>query len=235
MPTLRNEPVSTLPTDQGKTPLVIGFDTSGTHCSAALLRGDTVIASRHGEMGRGQAERLFPMLEEVLADAGIAWRDLASIGVGIGPGNFTGIRIAVSAARGLALSLGVPAIGVSTLQAQALDAPGPCVALTDARRDNVYLQVFAEGRNDPPVMRHLGEIATVDLPEPRLWIGDHATSLAETLGGSAMPARHPLAQAIARIAAKRRLQNPAPPAPLYLRAADAAPSRDAPPVILDDA
>ncbi len=61
--------------------------------------GGRTVASRHEEMKRGQAERLFPMLEEVLREGGVVWGELDAIGVGVGPGNFTGIRIAVSAAR----------------------------------------------------------------------------------------------------------------------------------------
>ena len=86
-------------------PLVLGFDTSAAHCAAALVRGDEIFASKALQMSRGQAEHLMPLLEEVLASAGVSWSDLDAIGVGIGPGNFTGIRISVSAARGLALGL----------------------------------------------------------------------------------------------------------------------------------
>lgn len=87
-------------------PLILGFDTSAAHCAAVLLRGDMVLAAQHEDMTKGQAERLMPMLEQVLAEAGAGWGDLAALGVGIGPGNFTGVRISVSAARGLALGLG---------------------------------------------------------------------------------------------------------------------------------
>jgi len=80
--------------------LVLGFDTSAAHCAAALLAGERVLACRAEEMGRGQAERLMPLLEEVLESGGVTWRKLARIGVGTGPGNFTGIRISVAAARG---------------------------------------------------------------------------------------------------------------------------------------
>ena len=83
-------------------PLVLGFDTSAAHCAAALLSGGTCLAARHEEMAKGQAERLMPLIAELLEEAGAATGDLAAIGVGIGPGNFTGIRISVSAARGLA-------------------------------------------------------------------------------------------------------------------------------------
>ena len=70
-------------------------------------------------MDRGQAERLLPMLEEMLAEAGVGWRDLDGIGVVTGPGNFTGVRLAVAAARGLALALGIPAVGVTVFEALA--------------------------------------------------------------------------------------------------------------------
>ena len=97
----------------------LGFDTSAAHCAAALLQGDRLLAQAHEDMARGQAERLFPLLGELLAGAGVDWRDLSVIGCGTGPGNFTGIRISVAAARGLSLSLGVPAVGVTVTEAMA--------------------------------------------------------------------------------------------------------------------
>ncbi|MEL7115167.1 MAG: tRNA (adenosine(37)-N6)-threonylcarbamoyltransferase complex dimerization subunit type 1 TsaB, partial [Pseudomonadota bacterium] len=122
--------------------LVLGFDTSGPACAAALLSGGTVVAHRHEAMAKGQAERLLPMLEEVLAEANVAWSDLAALGVGVGPGNFTGVRIAVSAARGVSLGLGLPTVGVSALEAQAFATSGVVISSLDARRDQLYLQVF---------------------------------------------------------------------------------------------
>src|SRR6056297_2365432 len=77
---------------------ILAFDTSAAHCAAAIVSGDTILARRDEEMARGQAERLMPLLAELLAEAGLAWSDLAALGVGTGPGNFTGIRIAVAAA-----------------------------------------------------------------------------------------------------------------------------------------
>ncbi len=166
-------------------------------------------------MAKGQAERLMPLLEQVLADAGVQWSDLAGLGVGVGPGNFTGIRIAVSAARGLALGLGIPAVGVSMFEALALDQPRPLTALVDARRDMVYAQDFETGQTAAPRL-----IARSDLNNP--W------PLVETLPEAT------LAVHIARIAGDRIQEGGeiARPAPLYLRAADAAPASDPPPVIL---
>ncbi|MFD1509540.1 tRNA (adenosine(37)-N6)-threonylcarbamoyltransferase complex dimerization subunit type 1 TsaB [Lacimonas salitolerans] len=186
--------------------LVLAFDTSAAHCAAALLSGDRIVAQRAEDMARGQAERLFPLLDDMLTEAGVAWADLTRIGVGIGPGNFTGIRISVSAARGLALSLGIPAIGVSTFDAIRHDQPQARAAVP-APRDHVYLV-----QDGTPVLL------------PRDQAGPGLTF---------PPAPADLAMAIAQVAASAR---PGPsPAPLYVRAANAAPARDAPPVILDDA
>lgn|GEM_PF-63947 len=127
---------------------VLGFDTSAAHCAAAVICGDRLLAQRVEPMTKGQAERLFPLLEEVLAEAGLAWSDLDAIGVGIGPGNFTGIRISVAAARGLALSLGIPAAGVSATEAAACDVPRPCRAVVPLRGDEVVWQDFTT-RDDP--------------------------------------------------------------------------------------
>ncbi len=215
-------------------PYILGFDTSAAHCAAALLRGTQVIDSRLEEMSKGQAERLMPMIEEMLAAQGLAWADLAAIGVGIGPGNFTGVRIAVSAARGLALSLGIPAIGVSLFDARALGLPRPLAVIEDARRGEVYVQIFREeGATDAPQLVPLAEAAeaargmalTGTGAEAAYALAFDAVNLDEDRG-------LPLAVAIARIAEARR-QTPQPrPAPLYLRAADAAPPSDPAPTIL---
>ncbi|MGB4829442.1 MAG: tRNA (adenosine(37)-N6)-threonylcarbamoyltransferase complex dimerization subunit type 1 TsaB, partial [Paracoccaceae bacterium] len=119
---------------------VLAFDTSAAQCAAALLLPGGRCVSRREEMAKGQAERLIGMLQELLAEGGIGWRDLDALGVGTGPGNFTGVRISVAAARGFALALGIPALGVTRLEALAHGLPRPLTVLEDARRDEVYLQ-----------------------------------------------------------------------------------------------
>src|SRR5690606_33266093 len=115
--------------------LILAFDTSAAYCAAVLLSGGTILAARHEEMLRGQAERLMPMLEEMLAAQGIGWRDVAAFAVGTGPGNFTGLRVAVAAARGLALSTGRPAFGVDGFAARAEGAPRPALVAIAAPRE----------------------------------------------------------------------------------------------------
>ena len=191
-------------------PLVLGFDTSAAHCAAALLRGTDVLAARLEEMTRGQAERLMPLLEEILSEHGVTWSDLSAIGVGIGPGNFTGIRISVSAARGLALALDIPAVGVSTFDATAHGHPLPYAATVPAPRGQMYVQTTDLGAQPQLV----SEEYTTDYP--RLTPPEPAV----------------LAEKICLGAANRLDASPVRPAPLYVRAADAAPARDLPPKIL---
>lgn len=216
-------------------PLVLGFDTSGPWLGVLLLSGQDVLSDHHVDMPKGQAEALFPALEDALAKGGADWGDLDAIGVGIGPGNFTGIRISVAAARGLALSLEIPAIGVSILEAAAYGQDSPVLATRDAPRGQAYVQGFDMDTPLGPDLMAIDEVDT-GLMEPGLvCVGTAAEAVAARIGAPAVPATFAPASAIARIAATRWREDTPPPAPLYLKPADAAPSRDAPPVILDDA
>lgn len=197
-------------------PLILAFDTSAPHVAAALLSGDKIISERIEPMQKGQAERLFSLLEELLTEAKITWSDLSAIGVGVGPGNFTGIRISVSAARGLSLSLGIPAVGVSSFEAQAIDLARPVTSIIDARREMVYIQELSESAESLPELINMDEL------------------LIRTKGLSTVgPMQSVSVVAIARIAKQRYTEfNLARPTPLYVRAPDAAPPRDPAPVIL---
>jgi tRNA threonylcarbamoyl adenosine modification protein YeaZ len=180
-------------------------------------------------MATGQAERLMPMLEEVLAEGGAGWRDLAALGVGTGPGNFTGVRIAVAAARGLALGLGVPAIGVTVFEALAWGREAVLVA-QDARLGQAYLQGFGPGAFGP-VLQPV-EAPLPSLPAGTPAVGELAEAFAARTGGRAEAPVLPLAEGVARIALSRLGRDNPRPAPLYLRAPDAAPPRDPAPAIL---
>jgi tRNA threonylcarbamoyladenosine biosynthesis protein TsaB len=214
-------------------PLILSFDTSAAHCAAALLSGDNVIAARHDAMKKGQAERLMPMVQDVLNGAGVTPMDLNAIAVGIGPGNFTGVRISVSAARGMALALKVPAIGVSLLEVLAFGIPGSVLACLTAPRDSAYVQLFGPHHSDP-VHAALASLPR-DLASPdTICVGSAAKDAADALGLKFEPAHFAPALTIARIAATRLDREHPAPAPLYLRPANAAPSRDKPPVLIDE-
>ena len=197
-----------------------------------MLAGGKIIAQRHETLSRGQGERLIPMLEDILAEAEIAWSGLDAIAVGVGPGNFTGIRISVSAARGLALGLGIPAIGVSTFEALALGHSGIVLASVAAPRDQVYLDLFGPDVETAPGIYALGDLpyGISDSENPTV-VGAHAAKIAADCAGRVGEQLHSLPAAIALKAAERT-ETAARPAPLYIRAADAAPSRNPAPVIL---
>jgi tRNA threonylcarbamoyladenosine biosynthesis protein TsaB len=198
---------------------ILAFDTSAAHCAAALLLGDRVIL-RDEPMEKGQAERLVPLLEDLLAEGGLRWADLKALAVGTGPGNFTGVRIAVAAARGLALGLGIPAVGVTRLEALAFGLPRPLAVVEDARRGEIYVQTFTRDSASPALL----------LSSETRVPGSPRTGNAA--GPDALPPALPLAEAIARIGAERARTPQPRPAPFYLRGADAAPPSDPPPVIL---
>ncbi len=173
-----------------------------------------------------------PLLAELLAEGGVTWRDLSDLAVGTGPGNFTGIRISVAAARGLALGLGLPAHGVTIFEALSFGQTGPTLIAQDARRGMAYVQMF---RPDGPA----GLVETGALPEgfpagamPTV-IGDLAPAYADKHGLPIGQPRFALTEAMARSVQSRDETPAGRPAPFYLRGADAAPPSDPPPVILD--
>ncbi len=204
-------------------PVILAFDTAAAHCAAVLVQGDKTLAARIEPMAKGQAERLFPLLEDILADANLSWPDLSAIAVGIGPGNFTGIRISVSAARGLALSLGVPSLGISRLDAMAYGTSGAATAIIDARQNRIYAQDFADGSPQSDVRL----IAIDDFKANAATFCDAEVAVDATC----ISTETALTNA-AKIAALRLGTDQPKPAPLYVRAPDAALPSDPPPTIL---
>jgi tRNA threonylcarbamoyladenosine biosynthesis protein TsaB len=212
--------------------MILGFDTSGPYCGGALWAGGEIIAAKHEDLAKGQAERLMVMLEEILAQAGVAWCDLEALGVGIGPGNFTGIRISVAAARGLAMGLGIPAVGVPLPEAAAEGTEGSVLACLDARREMAYCQGFGGAAPDALTYLPIAEIPSAWAQPGLVCIGSAAEAVSAHLSVPHAPAAFAPAAAIARIAARRASPDTPPPSPLYMRAPDAAPSKLRGPVML---
>ena len=230
---------------------ILAFDTSAAHCAAALLLGGKIVAQKHEEMARGQAERLMPLLQEVMDSFGAVWEELDAIAVGTGPGNFTGIRIGVSAARGLALGLGIPAIGVNRFETVRflLNAEeGRTVAVLPTRGNKVLCELANNGTvemhwecqlsdfichdwiDKPAVIEALETLPDYEIYQVNgIWMDCNAW--ARELRDLDLT----LCKTAATLAVRKLREgtNLRPPAPLYIRPADAAPASDPPPVILD--
>ena len=220
---------------------VLAIDTALEACSAAVLDTEQggVSARESLPMVRGHAEALLPLIARVMDSAGLEFAALDRIAVTTGPGSFTGLRVGIAAARGIALAAGKPAVGLSTLAAYAApliaaDATVPVVAVIDARHDHVYLQVFGPGGRTvvTPRIASLREaLRAAATGAPRL-IGTAAEMLA-----AAWPAdqraprlvdarRAPDVDWVARLGAAAT-DTGVPPKPLYLRAPDAQPQNAA--------
>jgi len=132
--------------------LILAFDASTPRTAIVLGRidgaGDAIVVAHEAEDRPNQTSgTLAPRIEELLREAGVRANELAAVACGRGPGTFTGTRVALATAMGLALGIGGPALAVSTLAAVACSVDAPDVlALLDARRDEVYAGVFAHGR-----------------------------------------------------------------------------------------
>ena len=210
--------------------LILALDAALARCSVALLRDGVVLAERRAAAARGHAALLPPMVQAVLAEAGVAATDLAAVAAVVGPGGFTGIRTAQALAEGLALGAGVAVVGVTTGEALAEAVPpeqraGREVwAVIDNRRGRVMLERFAAGSllplGGPEV---LDEADLPRPPGPVAVAGDAALGVAARLaarGANALlsASRLPDAAAAARVA-RRRLAGEVPPLvaqPLYV-------------------
>jgi tRNA threonylcarbamoyladenosine biosynthesis protein TsaB len=208
--------------------IVFGLDTCLSSCSVAVLDGARVIASAREVMARGHQERLAPMAQQVMAEAGLAFGKLDRIAVTVGPGSFTGLRVGIAFAKGLALALNRPAVGIGTLEALAAEAAkdfgGLVFPAIDARRGQLYLQAFEDGRALMAPDALTAEVAAAriaELSQGRSFtlVGSGAALLADFAPAAAVIAAEGAdARAVARLAAARE---PAPLKPLYLRAPDA--------------
>ena len=209
------------------------LDTALTRCAVGVMADGRVVASRCQEMQRGHAESLFPMLAEVMNEAKAAYQDLDHIAVAAGPGSFTGIRIGIAAARGLALALRIPAVAIGVLEALAEEAGrvhrGDVVAVNHGPRETVYWQGFRVSPDG--VSRPLSEPAWEDaahfhcetVSTDVLFVGSAAALLAERCSAAAKVRQYPEIAALGNVALRRGSGSSARPAPIYVRPPDARP------------
>ncbi len=218
---------------------ILAMECAAGACSAAVARDGQVLARRYRAMARGHAEALMPMVEEVLGHAGASYAALDLLAVTVGPGGFTGVRIGLAAARGIALAGALPLLGVNTLEILAHGVPESerggraVVAVLDSRRADLYAQSFA---GDLEPLDHPGAVMPGDLeamlPEgPIVFVGDgSARAIAAIDDGRAILSTAPAAPdasalailAGARYATFKARGEECPAAePLYLRPPDA--------------
>jgi tRNA threonylcarbamoyladenosine biosynthesis protein TsaB len=206
--------------------IILGLDTCLDACSAAVLEDGQVCATASHPMGRGHQEAIAPLVKDLMAQAGLDFSGLDRVGVTIGPGSFTGLRVGLAFAKGLGAALAVPVVGVGTLAALAEPLSEDLVfAVIDARRGQVYLQAFAQGRSlmAPDALdvdTAAARIAELSAGRQAVLAGSGAALLAELMPGARLigaPACDPAA--VARLAAAQ--SSPSIPRPLYLRAPDA--------------
>lgn len=206
-------------------------DTALGFCTAAVWDGARTI-SRTESMTRGHQEALAPMVQSVMGKGGIAFSDLEAIGVTVGPGSFTGLRVGLAFAQGLGAALDRPVAGLSTLDALAASvAPDglPVAAVIDARRGQVYTRLFdgAGEALDAAGATPLAELAPrlTGAGSPGRLVGTGAALAAEAAPGwTPVALNGPSAEAMIRLTAAALAQGaPDAPRPQYLRAPDATP------------
>jgi tRNA threonylcarbamoyladenosine biosynthesis protein TsaB len=197
---------------------VLAIETSSPRGSVALIERGRVVVSFEHDQANAHAERLLPLVERAIAESGFAKRSLERVAVGIGPGSFTGLRVGIALAEGIALGLGIPLVGVGSLRAMAASAPASDprlrIPVLDARRDEVFVAAYSadgEERLAPlalPLGSARGELEKLDSEHCFVGAGaallgadlvrlegrdhdlPHAREVA-LLGAELDPARHP--------------------------------------------
>ena len=192
----------------------LAIDTANDSISVALLKNKDVLSHDFRIMNRGQGEALIPMIQSVLKEASFDIQKLDRVAVSIGPGSFTGVRIGLSAARGVGLALNIPVYGVTSFEAAAYQSTGFVLAVLDTKRGDFYTQLFKDGKEaEGPTIRTVGQISSLDVP---VLIGAGAQSLANQTKKEIR--LYPMEPAIA--VGLCSFQKTYPPEPLYLRDAD---------------
>lgn len=212
---------------------ILALDCSTSACSAAVRAPSGLLAAKSWT-GRGQAEAMVPLIAEVLAEAGCGWPEIGLIGVTVGPGSFTGLRIGLSAARALSLARRIPIAGVTTADLLAFSLPEaarrgrPFLIAIESKRDDLFVQLFgADGLPAGEIAAHVPEDALAAHPGPLLVAGDAAEAFRGLRDDLEILSLLPDATPLSELALTRWREGRALPAqPLYLRPPDVAlPSR----------
>ena len=178
---------------------IIALETSAKAVSAAITQNGRVLASGYQDTGLTHSRTLMPIVEHLFRNTGLTLQDMDAVAVAAGPGSFTGIRIGVSAAKGLAFAADKPAVGVSTLAAMARNVAfcdGLVVCAMDARRNQIYNALFLAQDGHLTRLPEDRAVALADLaeelrddPRPKTVVGDGARLCAEALDSAGIVCR----------------------------------------------
>jgi len=212
---------------------VLGIDVCTGFCSVALVDDGNTLAAKHEPMTRGHVERLAPMVAEVLTESGLKPTELGGIAVTTGPGSFTGARLGVSFARGLALAANIPTVGVSVFEAMRDSIAGEAVVALPGKNGSILLQRFApdgisyakpaefDAGSANQILPEVGSVTVVGTAAPSFvaMLSDEDRARTEIFDNVGVDA-----EMIARLGSKKLTSDSSPiPAPLYIRPADAKP------------
>ncbi len=212
--------------------IILALDTALSACSVGVWHDGAMLASQSVIMPQGHAETLMPMIERVMGAANLNYGQLDRIAVTVGPGSFTGLRVGIATARGLAMATQKPAIGITTTEVFAsMVSPHDhstknkyqILSVVDSRRDDAFAQVFDS--NEQPLSEILNltyESFHLRFPGPLMVVGDGAARAIKHLGNDAILSAASTAcdvEVIAKIASTRAI-DPRGPLPLYIRAPD---------------
>ncbi|WP_298018322.1 tRNA (adenosine(37)-N6)-threonylcarbamoyltransferase complex dimerization subunit type 1 TsaB [uncultured Dysosmobacter sp.] len=221
---------------------ILALETSAKAVSAAVSEGGKILCSGYQDTGLTHSRTLMPIVEHILQNTGLTMADIGAVAVAAGPGSFTGIRIGVSAAKGLAFAADKPVVGVSTLAAMARNAAfcgGLIICAMDARRSQIYNALFEAQDGRPARLTPDRAIALADLaaelkddPRPKIVVGDGARLCFNALTEAGIPCRlapphlvmqnaMSVALEAEALAADGKLTSPQALEPVYLRPAQA--------------
>jgi tRNA threonylcarbamoyladenosine biosynthesis protein TsaB len=209
--------------------LCLGIETSSRRGSVALVRDGVLLARAEHERPNAHAEQLRPLLARVLEEAKVEKRAIERVTVGIGPGSFTGLRVGIAFAQGIALGLGIPCVGVGSLAAMAAGLSarevGTRVTLLDARREEVFVAAYAADGSEfwAPVAIARSEVGKhlAGAPKPHFILGEVGASLGLEVRRTALtdlPDAHAVAELGARLDPAKATAEPE-----YVRDAGATP------------
>ncbi len=198
--------------------LLLALDTSGDMVSVALMDNSCVQGAVQESMQRGHAERLMPIIDQVLKEAHVSFKEINAIAVTVGPGSFTGVRVGLAAAKAFGMSLNIPVLGVTCFEAFAFDLFQPVTVVLDTKRGDFFVQKFdAKGKAVSKPIVASADALKKNLPFKA--VGSAASRLQKEIGCQLIQGNPQIAVSVGKIALSR-LDHPMPAKPMYLREAD---------------